>query len=713
MKDGDKTKEQLINELVEMRQRVARLEASETERKRAEEEQERLLVAEHEQRLLAETLAEVTLALTSQTSHSAVLDEILHQAQRIVPCSTANITLLEGDTLRVVRWQGYEAFGAEEMISGLVQSLDDLTSDAEVVHSRKPMVIPDTHQDPRWVVFDETAWIRSYLVIPICLRDRVLGLLRLDSETPGKFSAEDAERLQPLADAAAIALENTRLFTATRHQAEQLEMLREVGLELTAQLDLDTLLHSIVSRAMKLMGGDSGGLYLYRPEKDVLEWSMAVGPNLAPIGTTLRRGEGLSGRVWETGEPLIVDDYQAWEEGAAIYEGYSFGAVVGVPVRWGEEFLGVVNVLAEPPHTFSPADAKLLSLFATQAAIAIRNARLYEDTRRRGLEQETVSRIAYALNTPDVRDAFPVLVEGLQDLTGCDVVSLVAMDEAGEQFIMTVLESPFPPPVPPNLGGQGGVEGDVMPLSATAAAEDMEAGRPHLTADLSTETHFPLEQALYQAGLRSQVTLPLLVGGEVFGALNLGGSQTGLFREDQLPVLQQIADAVALALENSLLFQTEREQRDRAEALEEATAALTATLDSNQVLDRILEQVSRVVPNDATNIMLIEGNQMRIVRWRGYERFGAEEFVSTVVFHIPEVPNLQQMMESREPIVIPDTATYPGWVRIPVQAWLRSYAAAPIVVRGEVIGFLNVDSATPGFFTQAHAETLRAFADHA
>ena len=120
--------------------------------------------------------------------------------------------MLEGDTLRVVRWRGYEAFGGEELISSLVQTLDDLTVDLDVIQSRQPLVIPDTHQEPRWVVFPETAWIRSYLAVPICLHNQVLGLLRLDSYTPGTFSAEDAQRLQPLANAAAIALENARLF---------------------------------------------------------------------------------------------------------------------------------------------------------------------------------------------------------------------------------------------------------------------------------------------------------------------------------------------------------------------------------------------------------------------------------------------------------------------------------------------------------------------
>jgi len=182
-----------------------------TEQARAEEERERLLAAEHEQRLLAETLREVTLALASQTSHEAVLDEILRQAQHIVPHSTANIALLEDDTLRTVHWRGYQVPGWKELVSDLVQPMADWSLDAQVVRSRNPLVVPDTHQEPGWVVLDETAWIRSYLSVPLCLRDRVLGLLRLDGDLPGQFSAEDAQRLQPLASAAAIAIENARL----------------------------------------------------------------------------------------------------------------------------------------------------------------------------------------------------------------------------------------------------------------------------------------------------------------------------------------------------------------------------------------------------------------------------------------------------------------------------------------------------------------------
>ncbi len=114
----------------------------------------------------------------------------------------------------------------------------------------------------------------------------------------------------------------------------------------------------------------------------MLEWTVGIGPAVAPIGTILHRGQGLSGKIMETGRPLIVDDYHRWEGRATIYNGYPLVSVVGAPIYWGKELLGVINVNTDSVNAYSQTDAELLSLFATQAAIAIRNARLYEQTRR-------------------------------------------------------------------------------------------------------------------------------------------------------------------------------------------------------------------------------------------------------------------------------------------------------------------------------------------
>ena len=157
-----------------------------------------------------------------------------------------------------------------------------------------------------------------------------------------------------------------------------------------------------------------------------------------------------------------------------------------------------------------------------------------------------------------------------------------------------------------------------------------------------------------------------------------------------------------------------QQERDLSQALAEAAAILSRSLDPDEVLERLLEQVRRVIPGDAANVMLIDENQRsRVVRARGYERFGAETFAASAVFDLREAANLRHMAETGEPLVIPDTELYPGWVHAPEVAWLRSYVGAPIVARGTVIGFLNIDSAKPDFFTPAHAATLRLFTYHA
>lgn len=195
-----------------------------TPRKRAEAEREQLLATEREQRALAETLGEVFLTLAAQTSRQNVLNEILKQARRIVSFSAANIVLLDGDTLKIAQHHGYNAFGSREIMATLQQSLAEFPLDYEVVKSRNPIVVPDTHENLHWITTSDLNWIRSFIAVPICLGNQVVGLLRLDSEIPGKFSIKDVDRLLPLANAAAIVLENTRLYEQARQEiAERIQ----------------------------------------------------------------------------------------------------------------------------------------------------------------------------------------------------------------------------------------------------------------------------------------------------------------------------------------------------------------------------------------------------------------------------------------------------------------------------------------------------------
>jgi GAF domain-containing protein len=119
--------------------------------------------------------------------------------------------------------------------------------------------------------------------------------------------------------------------------------------------------------------------------------------------------------------------------------------------------------------------------------------------------------------------------------------------------------------------------------------------------------------------------------------------------------------------------------------------------------------VDQVIPSDAANINLIENGWTRVVRARGYDRIHTD--IETVSLCVADTPSLRQILETGEALVISDTSTDPNWTSLPDFDWSQSYAGAPIHSRDEIIGFLNIDSATPGYFEQAHADRLQAFAD--
>ncbi len=156
--------------------------------------------------------------------------------------------------------------------------------------------------------------------------------------------------------------------------------------------------------------------------------------------------------------------------------------------------------------------------------------------------------------------------------------------------------------------------------------------------------------------------------------------------------------------------QAEQEQRTLAEALRDTTATLTSTLDLQTVMVRILDNVGRVVAHDAANIMLIEANSARAAYWQGYDAEHADYFArERFPLDWPKI----RAMQSGETMLVPDISQEPDWYPLPLSANPLSTVGVPIRSRDKVIGFLNLESMTSGFFNEAHADRLRAFADYA
>lgn len=158
----------------------------------------------------------------------------------------------------------------------------------------------------------------------------------------------------------------------------------------------------------------------------------------------------------------------------------------------------------------------------------------------------------------------------------------------------------------------------------------------------------------------------------------------------------------------------DREHLNLSEALISSASVINSTLNLNEVLDRVLDNVGQVVSHDAANIMLLgeDGDLLLVMHSRGYGEEGYR-FDTSSSLSLSSIPILAETADSRRPLLIEDTRVSEDWVIIPEKSWIRSYLAAPIMIRNKVAGFLNLDSATPGFFKDEHMGRLQAFADQA
>lgn len=177
--------------------------------------------------------------------------------------------------------------------------------------------------------------------------------------------------------------------------------------------------------------------------------------------------------------------------------------------------------------------------------------------------------------------------------------------------------------------------------------------------------------------------------------------------------LDSIAVQAVGAIRRIKTEETEHAQRCLAEALIETAAALSSSLDLEVILDQILTIVTKVVPYDAASFMTIENDVARVIRSQGYTERGLAEIVYEARFPLSATPNLRRIAESQKPLAIDDVTRYKDWVPYDRLEWMRSFAGAPIIIQGKVVGFLNLDSAQPGFYTQSHADILQIFATQA
>lgn len=676
----------------------------------------RLYDAEREQRILAQALSDTASAINSTLDPESVLNFILANVGRAIPHDAANIMMIENGVARVVRTQGYTDPAMIAWIDRMNFVVDEVPTIRRLVNSRRAYAIPDTTQDPNWISYPESQWVRSLVSAPIRVGTDIIGVLNLDSTTPGAFGPEDAERLQTFAEQAAVAMHNARLFTAEREQRILAEVLQDTAAALTGTLDFDAVLHRILENVGRVVPHDAANIM-------AIDWDTRTA---RVIGSQGYEAFGIAGWIRsvqisvddpgyyihdaiQSSAPRVIADAHADPRRPNVPETLWIGSFISVPIMLSGQVVALLNLDSATRGFFTPAHTQRLHMFANQVANAIQNAQLFQaEQEQRALAEAMRDTAATANHTPDPDVVMSAILTNVQRVVPCDAVNMMMVENGVARVVQAQ-----------GYAAQGADKWilaqrfilDERPISQAM----LESGGPVVVANTVQNEDWQRTHRPEEAWIRSMVKAPIYLDDKLVGILHADSATPGAFGPKDAERLKAFADQAANAIRNTQLFRSEQEQRALAEALRDNAETINSTLDSGEVLDRLLDNLGRVVLHDAANVMLIEDGIAYIAHGHGYAERGLGEWIEALRFVVGQVPIWQRMVQSRQPFVISRTAQDADWQKLvgPEEAWIQSTVKAPIYLDDELVGILHADSATPGTFGPKDAERLKAFADQA
>ncbi len=391
------------------------------------------------------------------------------------------------------------------------------------------------------------------LCVPLKAKAHLIGWLALGPKPSGDlYSRDDLAFLTALADQTTIALDNAQLYERTEKRARELATLIEVGQTIASTLDLQTVLNTIMTKAVEILDVEAGSLLLMDEKGEKLVFQVALGP-ISDVFDSIRvpLGTGIAGTVAQKGTSLIVNDAQLdprWWVGVDKMTRFSTRSILCVPLISKEQVIGVIEIINKRDSSpFNEEELNLLSSFAAQAAIAIENARLYTMTdqalAKRVEELSIMQEIDRQLNaTLDFDQVMDLTLEWALQITGSKTGALAIVDQ--ERNGMLLLANRGYPPEYDRYRQQP------WPLDQGIVGRVVRTGQPALVSDVSQDPDYV--KAI--AETRSQLTVPILREDQVSGVINLESPELAGFNEDDLAFVMRLADHAAIAIENAKLY---------------------------------------------------------------------------------------------------------------------------------------------------------------
>jgi PAS domain S-box-containing protein len=501
--------------------------------------------------------------------------------------------------------------------------------------------------------------------------------------------------------------ERKRVEAELERYTRQLSALDEMARAVTTTLSLEVVLTRVIDETLALLDADGTSVLLL--ENKELVFVAVSGAGAASLrGKRIPANSGVAGEVLQTGHSARVRgnaDQQTLNRSIETASGYHTQSLIAVPLNLGNKIIGVMEAVHTQQSAFSSDDLSILESAANWSAIAINNARQHAELQRRLQESQALAAISQALNeTLDLDRVLQLIAISARRIIPNVEHAVIHLLDESQQALKPVAADGLNERGKPDLILQPGegIAGQVIKQGHVINIPDTQQDERYVPLGLATD-------------LRSLLVAPVQIGPRRLGTISIQSRAPHAFSAQDEHLMATLGAQAAIAIENARLYKAEHNQRLLAEALRDSATAINMTLDFNEVLNRILANVERVVEHDLSSILLIEPDKQtaRVARYRNLAEHAHPAAVVELRLKIAELPDLRQIVKTGRPVIIANTFADPSWVTIPETQWVRSHISAPIVSRSEIVGFLNLDSATPNFFTAQHVESLQTFASQA
>ncbi|MBI3742629.1 MAG: GAF domain-containing protein, partial [Chloroflexi bacterium] len=492
-------------------------------------------------------------------------------------------------------------------------------------------------------------------------------------------------------------------------RVDQFAALVETTRDIALQSDLASLLELIVGHAIRLLGASRGTMYLYDPVRNQVELTVEQG-GFNKIKTRLEMGEGVAGRVALTRQSLIVDDYRAWENRSAQFDGLPIRAVMGVPMLFGGELLGVliVSEVGSAERKFNEGDARLLSLFAGQAASTVHNARLIEETRVRAEQLTMVYDAGLTLNRVlDLNVQLEFLLQTAMRALRAERAEIFLWDAAQRHSEMKFALG-FTP----------------------ERLREMQAARFPLDPEKSLlgwviENHLPLNvpdvfadprYIVIDPEIQSMLFVPVQHEQQLRGVLAALSTRRDAFSAQDERLLILFSNQVAVAMENARLFADARQRVQELTLINQISATINQPLALADVLNNTLRELARALKVDRAGLAVLAENRRHLTVIAEYNALPGSTAQGEKI-PVADNPSMEFILRERRPLAVSDVSTDPMLASVaPLlrQVGALSILILPLVVNDQVIGTIGLDSTRAvRVFTDAEIALAQTIANQA